>query len=91
MFIKLTENLILNSDHVISTHYEPPYKWLDEESGESRKTPARLTLTTTAIEIEEISGYDGTRVSAASTSTVHKFAGEEADDIWGQFLRMAAL
>jgi hypothetical protein len=77
-------NLFINLDQVVNARYEPAHDYVDDEFARDG-APVRiihaqeiLIITTTALEVRVIDGFDGVFAGAASKSQEIKLSGEYA-------------
>ncbi len=83
----VTEEHLLNCDHIISARYIPAYhKYVpaeESDDGEEHHSDVKsiLKILTTELEVTTTEVEDGV-LGAATQSTTIKFRGDEADNVW---------
>lgn len=78
------QRTFLNLSQVVFAKYVPEHEWVDDETyaeGDPRRIvldQAQMIITTTALETEITSGFDGEFQGVASKSVLIKLRGESA-------------
>lgn len=83
MLIRISQNQIVNTDHIVDLKFLPAEAGDNDGFGQPYNLPDRLVITTTAVRVREVESL--VNAAAASESQTIELTGEEAVAIWNDF------
>ena len=85
MFIRLPNNIIVNTDHITSIRFTPEQSGFDDETQESYSLQASLIISLTETEAKRFTDDDIGHLGIATSSCTLGYYREDAINLWNYF------
>ena len=85
MFIRLPNNIIVNTEHITSIRFTPEQSKFDDEVQESYSLQASLIIGLTETEANRFTDDDGGHLGIATASCTLTYYREDAINLWNYF------